>query len=353
MGAPDPLFAYMNARVRALKSQLFSRAQFEELLRQDDLERMTNALLDSAYHTELTEALSRFKGADAIEEAVTRHFVTMAQMLVARSQDRPRELLITFLMRWDLRNVKSLLRIQHHKVPAREAAHLLMPGAGMSPAFQRKLAEAEGMEELIGQLVLWKPELCGALTKALPEYQETHKLSVLEEALDRQYFVESARRLAGSTDENDQLLHYFLQLEIDLINLRLALQRLRIDREVIIPESRFLPEGTISPRKMARLGAAPDAGAAAEMLKGTRYDDFVEALYQFMQTKRFSPVERLFERVLMNELRKLAVSDPLGLGVVMDFAWRKYNEGINLRLVARGLAGHLPPGRVREELVFS
>lgn len=353
MGAPDPLFAYMNARVRALKSHLFSRAQIEELLRQDDLERMTNVLLDSVYHTELTEALSRFKGADAIEEAVTRHLVTISQMLVSRAEDRPRELLVTLLTRWDLRNVKSLLRIRHHKVPAREAAHLLMPGADMSPAFQRKLADAESMEELVGQLVAWNPDLCSGLAKALPEYQETHKLAVLEEALDRQYFVDNAHRLAQSSDENDQLLHYFLQLEIDLINLRLALQRLRLEREAPIPEERFLPEGTLSPRVMARLGAVPDAGAAAEMLKGTRYDDFVEALYQFMQTKRFSPVERLFERVLMNELRKLAIREPLGLGVVMDFAWRKYNEGINLRLVARGLAGHLPAGRVREELVFS
>lgn len=353
MAAPDPLFAYMNARVRALKSQLFSRAQVEEMLRQEDLERMTNDLLESAYHPELTEAMSRFKGADAIEEAVTRHLISTSQMLLNRAEARPRELLVMLLTRWDLRNVKSLLRIQHHKVPAREAAHLLMPGADMSPAFQRKLAEAESMEALVGQLALWNPGLCGALTAAMADYQEGGSLALLEETLDRQYFVENANRLAGSPDENDKLLHYFLQLEIDLINLRLAFQRLRLERQDPVPAARFLPGGTLSPKMTTRLGAAVDAVAAAEMLKNTRYNDFVEALYQFMQTKRFSPVERLFERVLMNELRKLAMREPLGLGVVMDFAWRKYNEGINLRLVARGLAGHLPMGRVREELVFS
>ena len=352
MGSPDPLFAYMNARVRALKSQLFSRAQIEEMLRQEDLERMTNVLLESAYHIELSEALSRYQGADAIEEAVTRHLVRIAQMLEARAEGRPRELLIIFLTRWDLRNVKSLLRIEHRHVPKAEAAHLIMPGAGMSPAFQRKLAEAESMEELIGQLIAWNSELCSGLAKALPEYQETGNLAVLEEALDRQFFVNNARRLSGSDDENEQLIHFALQLEIDLINLRLALQRLRVEGGAPVPESRFLPEGTLSLPMLGRLGAVADAGEAAEMLKSTRYHDFVETLYQFMHSKRFSPVERLFERVLMNELRKLAVRNPLGIGVPMDFAWRKYNEGINLRLVARGLAGHLPAGRVREELVF-
>ncbi len=164
--------------------------------------------------------------------------------------------------------------------------------------------------------------------------------------------MENAAALKNSRDENEQLLHFFLQIEIDLINLRLAFERLRQEKQAPIPDERFLPEGTLPFKLLARLGRAQDAGEAAELLKNTRYMAFLDELYQFMQTKRFSPVERLFQRVLMNELRRLAILNPLGIAVVMDFAWRKYNEGINLRLVARGLAGHLPPGRVREELVF-
>ena len=37
----------------------------------------------------------------------------------------------------------------------------------------------------------------------------------------------------------------------------------------------------------------------------------------------------------------------------MNYVWMKYNEVINLRLIARGLAGSIPMGRVRDELYFA
>jgi vacuolar-type H+-ATPase subunit C/Vma6 len=64
-------------------------------------------------------------------------------------------------------------------------------------------------------------------------------------------------------------------------------------------------------------------------------------------------VERFFERLIMHRLRRLSQVDVFGLGVMMNFTWLKFNEVVNLRLIARGLAGHVPPGRVREELHFS
>ena len=60
--------------------------------------------------------------------------------------------------------------------------------------------------------------------------------------------------------------------------------------------------------------------------------------------------KRFFERLMMKQIRRLALKSVFGIGVFMDYAWLKYNEAVNLRLIARGVAGHLPVGRVREEL---
>jgi vacuolar-type H+-ATPase subunit C/Vma6 len=87
-----------------------------------------------------------------------------------------------------------------------------------------------------------------------------------------------------------------------------------------------------------------------EQLARTRYARLVEELYQLLQTNRFSPMERFFERLLMRNVRQSARNNVFGIGVMMDFVWLKYNEAINLRLIARGLAGNLPHGRVRDEL---
>jgi vacuolar-type H+-ATPase subunit C/Vma6 len=42
---------------------------------------------------------------------------------------------------------------------------------------------------------------------------------------------------------------------------------------------------------------------------------------------------------------------PLTVAILTYYAWAKFNEVINLRLIARGHARHLPAGRVREEMV--
>lgn len=348
----DPQFAYMNARIRSLKSMFFPRARIEELLHQNDLSKMVEALLDSPYRVQLAEALSHSKGADAIEEAVTRNLVTTAGMLLARAAGRPLELLKLFLMRWDLHAVKSLVRARHHGLAPEDALAVLVPGALMSSGLLRRFAACPNMETLCGQLIAWNPELCGGLSAALTAYRESGNVSVLDNALDQRYFVQSAAQLRDARDDSGRLLHFFLQLEIDRINLRLIFQRLREPGAPPIEPELFLPEGTLSSPVLARLGQAGDAAEVVHTLGGKRYTEFVTELYQFTQTRRFSPIERLFERVLLRELRRLAVRNPLSFAVVMDYTCRKFNEVVNLRLIARGLAEHVPPGRVREQLVF-
>ena len=352
MSSPDPLFAYMNARVRSLKSDLFTRVQVEELLNQNDLKRMADALLDSPYRQDLAEALAVYQGADAIEEAVSRNLAASTGRLLARAIGKPRELLETFLTRWDLSSVKSLLRARHNGLTGDEAVSAVLPAAHLPVALQRRLAECDSMDTLCAQLIAWNSDLCGGLAGALPKYRETTDLAVLEEALDRHYFVRHAARLSEEDDSDSELLHYFMQLEIDRINLRLVFERLRRPGAEPLPKERFLPEGTLPVTMLLRMAQAAEAAEVIELLGVTRYREFVGELYQFSQTRRFSPIERLFEHVLLHELRRLAVRDPLSFAVVMDYTWRKFNEGVNLRLIARGLAGHVPVGRVREELVF-
>lgn len=352
MAEPDPSFAYLNARVRSLKGALFTRARIEELLHQNDLARMTEALLDSPYRQEMAEALTRASGADAIEDAVTRNLYATMTAVLNRATGRPRELLVFYLTRWDLIAVKSLIRARHREVAPEDAGDWLVPGACISPALMRRFAEAPGMDALIAQLAAWNPDLCGALPKAYAVYRESGDPAVLDEALDQSYFVAGAARLRDTRDEAGQMLSFFLQLAIDRINLRIVFERLRVPGAPPLDLSRFLVGGTLSRTLLGRLSAAADAADAAEALESTRYAGFVEGLGHLLQTGRFGPVERLSEQVLMRELRRLSVRDPLGLAVAMDYTWRKFNEGTNLRLVARGLAGHLPPGRVREELVF-
>ena len=351
MADMDPFVLHFNARVHGMKRDLFGSRAIEEFLDQGDLARFTDALLGSAYRTEVAEALAQQQGADAIANGVSRNLVATFQALLGRAHGEFKELVQTFLARWDLVAVKSLLRCRHHGLPPAGSGGALIPGPRLTPPLIADMGELESMEALVRSLAAWDRDLCGCLIKALPKYQEEGNLAVLEEALDQNYYSGNAARLKSAGDEDSQMLRAQLQAEIDRINLRTVFQH--IDNKGELGDSleqRFLGQGTLPKSLLRQMAAASDPASAMELLGRTRYSSLVEELYQLLQTGRFSPMERYFDRVLMKSVRQSARNNVFGIGVMMDFVWMKYNEVINLRLVARGLAGNLPKGRVRDEM---
>lgn len=347
----DPFIIHFNARVHGMKSDLLARHAVESFLDQGDLARMVDSLLDSSYRTEMAEALTRYEGADAVEEAVSRNLITTLQTLMGRAHGEFRDLVALFLARWDLMAVKSVLRCQHHQMDGATMGSALMPGPNLTPPILAELCALESMDALVHGLVGWNPALCRCLRSALPSYNETQNLALLEEALDRAYFVDNAELLKESSSSDGLMVRGQLQAEIDRINLRTVFQHIRGNNETDTPVSeRFLSQGTLPKSLLKQMANASDPAAAMEQLDRTQYSSLVEELYQLLQTSRFSPMERYFERLLMRNVRQSARNNVFGIGVMMDYVWLKYNEVVNLRLVARGLAGNLPPGRVRDEL---
>jgi vacuolar-type H+-ATPase subunit C/Vma6 len=217
----------------------------------------------------------------------------------------------------------------------------------------RELASLGTVEELVAALVRWNPGLCAGLRRRLPEYRESNDLALLEEELDRGYFVAGMARWSASTDPNAVILRDQLAAEIDRANLRLVFQCIAGDIDAEAVSARLLPHGTLSGSLLRQMAEASDPSGAVERLAGTSYSGLVEELFQLLQTGRFAPVERYLDRLHLNQMRRFARRDVFGIGVLMDYVWRKYNECVNLRLVARGLAGGLPVGRVRDELHFA
>jgi len=356
----DPIdhAAYATARVRGMRSELFSREKLDDLLDQEDVGILVEVLLNSPYERHLAEALTRYHGADAVEAAVTADLVESFQRLAQLSQGPRREWVHTFLLRWDLAAVKALLRNGHHGIAVTEPGLGFQPGPTLSLALAREFSAQPSMAALVNRLVFWNPELCRPLLRGLRTFERTGHVGVLEEALDRSYFVRHARLLAPGRadeahDEDRAQLRTVLQMEIDRINVRTLMQLRPPHAEPEATMARLLGEGSISGVLLRKMAEAPDVGHVMELLGPTRYHEVVEGLYQFLQTQRFSPIQRMLDMILLAELRRMARARVLSLAVLMRYAWLKYNEVTNLRLIARGLTRHLPRGRVREGVLYA
>ncbi len=349
---PEALGAFINAYSRGLKSSLLKPGELSAVLDSGRLEAVSDLLLKSPYEAEAAEALSRFQGVDAIDDALARNLVNTFVRIKAMCREEMAQLADIFIGRWDLLAVKSLLRNRHSGVSAVESSASLVPGISMSPAVYRELAAQESMEGLIRGLAAWDPRLCGGLLQAFTGYQESRNLRVLEETIDRGYFLNSLGRLGCYRSNDATFLKELLRAEIDRINLRRLFEPRPegVTADDVLRE--MLPRGVLTPATLRDIAAAGSPERAAEVMSRTPYGDMAEALAVFAQTGRFSALERQFELKFIERLRRAVQRQNLGLASLLRYAWLKYNEVTNLRIIAHGIAARLPKARLEQELLY-
>jgi vacuolar-type H+-ATPase subunit C/Vma6 len=336
-----------------MKSELMSEADLDELMGKASANDVAQALLSSPYSIEMAEALSRNQGADAVEDAVSRNLVNTFGRLLRACGGEYRELAQFFLSRWDLNAVKSLLRNRHRELDAESGTDSLTPGPGLPIGLMKELASQNSMEALVRGLVAWKPSLSRPLEEKLADYQSTRDLRILEEALDRRYFAESGARLTGDDDDFEGVfVRNLLKLEIDRINLRILLEPRDPSSSPDEAIQRLLPRGRIPLATMREMASQTPERAVA-LLKGTPYAEMADDLADHVRAGNVSRLERMFELAFLQQLKRAAQQEPIGLAVLMRYAWLKYNEVMNLRMIARGADIHLSPDRIREEMVYA
>lgn len=344
---------YINARVRGMKSRLFTRAQYEQIIDRGTVQAVVDALMESSYEQDMAEALTQHTGADAVEDALSRSLVNTFNRLLHMTQGEHRDLAELFFLRWDLDAVKALLRARHYGLDAQTGAGAFFPGPTLTTPLVRHLAGLESMDALVHGLIAWNGPLAGVLTPRLKEYQESGSVAVLEEALDWAYFVENARALKGDTGTDAVLLRTLLSMEIDRINIRVLLQFRDAAGDAAGRMRQLLPEGLLSRPALEAMAGAADGEEALQVLATTRYGELVEGVLQYAQHHRFSPLDRSFELLMIRWLQGEARRHVFSMAVLMHFGWLTFNEVKNLRMIAWGETRHLPRGRIREEVMYA
>ena len=142
-------------------------------------------------------------------------------------------------------------------------------------------------------------------------------------------------------------------MEIDRINLRIVFEPKQPGEDTEDRVRRFLPKGALSLALLRDMAASATPERAVDALEKTPYGELAEGLAALAQTGRFSRLDRQFELAFLNRLRLASQRNVLSIAVLMRYAWLKYNEVINIRMISRGASVNLPKSRIREELIHA
>jgi V/A-type H+-transporting ATPase subunit C len=220
-------WGYINARMRGMKSRLLDRRALDNLVLQPDLESLIAELEKTPYKSDIIEAKVQYSGVLCIEYALRKNFTrTFRKILQFVKEEEAEKYITIFLHRWDVQNIKTILRGKNIHITNEEILDCLVPAGELDEATVIELVRQPDVRAVIDMLATWNIGYSKPLTGEYPEFAKTGDLALLECALDEYYYADALEQVK-IPGYNNGLIRNIISLEIDVVNLRTILRMIR------------------------------------------------------------------------------------------------------------------------------
>jgi len=344
---------YINARVRGMHRHLLDRGAFKALLLQPDLDSLIADLQKTPYRQDIEKACVQYSGILCVESALRNHLIRTFSGIHRMFKGDPAESYIrVFLNRWDIHNLKTILRGKNIHSTADEIRECLIPAGTLDEATLMELTAQKGVRAIVDLLATWRIDYAVPLSHHLEEWSRERDLVPMEHALD-QFYYNFARDTVQKNRYEDLILGDLIRTEIDIANLKSALIFIQ-DR--IGPEEAkqfFLDGGTCIHRSLFN-GMIADGtfDSALQRLEKTPYRFLLHTPPEVIRSGRISSMEKELDRYLICRGASVFRADPLSVILVIGYLWKKFNEVTNLRIIARCRDAGLSDEELEAELIY-
>lgn len=343
-------YPYVCARVKAKKASLLSEETFHRMLSME-LAEIGRYLGETQYREEISTLGASYSGATLIEMGVSENLAKTYSSIMNYSLGHARELVSKYLHRWDIYNIKTVIRGRLTNAPVAEIKEILIPAGSLKPEFIDQLIQSSSWEEFIDRMKQQKvvyidPEM---LRNAI----STGKLASLEDELDKEYYSSLLRSIKETNIGEERFLG-FMRREIDIVNMKAMFKLKSEGSQGESLAQYFIPGGMEF--KMDRLTRMASSEGTKELLSDFRQSTYAETmradLDQFEKDEDISSMLRALDRLLLRTANKFSHLYPLSIFPVLGYMLAKKTEVDNIRIIARGKESGLRPELIRKLLVF-
>jgi len=352
-------FDYGNARLHAMKSRLLPRQALEELAGAGTHASLISALTKTEYQAAIEMALVQFSGMEVLNRARHTDLVNTISKVRHFYHGSAADLVSWVLCRYDVDNVKTILRGLSQQVPADEVLAGTIPVGQLQLADLARLLRSTNARDAIDLLATWRIPLSQSLL-TLRVDRPGAGLFEMELALESWYY-RAAMRAADA--HGSASLRAALRLDADVTNVLTALRLVGLTEAAAFLRQRFNADdarplfvgpGNIPVELLVEAAAQSSIRRAVNKLDGTPLGPILaESFSQHATTGRLSEFEYALARKQLKHANSLLFSDPLGVGVMIGYLALKTVETNNLQRIALGVDMSEDPDRIRSELMFA
>jgi len=343
-------YEYLNPRVRYLKAKLLGPEQFAQLLELKSLDEFINYLAETDYAQDIEKSSVEYSGYPLVEDALIRHAQRLLSHLYEIAIGEAKTLIRILLERFEVFNLKTILRGFHIGTEPEETQRSLLPTILYPTAFYMELLKRDGIAGVIDYLLAVGNRFYKPLSKAYPEYEASGKLALLELALDSFYFHSSRRTLQDMASESAAEVRRMLGTEVDILNLVYALRVIEAGVESEEKYRYILPGGERLSEELVRsLLGSPDKSSFMHKLSETYYH---KALGELGEEITANELQERLENFLYLENCRFDPGRLFDIHLSAVFIWRLNVEVTNLRVIASGLWRGASRRAVQERLIW-
>ncbi|GGK31879.1 v-type ATP synthase subunit C [Deinococcus malanensis] len=327
---PDD-YSYINTRVRVMRTKLLDGRALDAALASGSYQEFLRVLSETDLGANMRETTTEGAGLPELDRALSQNLFATTQKVLGFADGEAKREIQALLMKWDLVNLKTIVRGIVSGRGADAILEGLIPGGTIRPAALQTAAQSTDLQSAAAAIAISGHPLAQAMRNGAAAYGSSNRLLDLEVALDQGYY-----RYALQVARNTSLRRY-LTREIDVTNALIARAARGTGAQAqALDPNLFVSGGSLDAGGYSRLSGG-DAGGVANIAA-------------ILEAPSMEEAEVAARTALDTAARNTAAGDPEGVGIILDFLRRKEIEIAKLRLIGRGKYYDLPTDQIRREV---
>ena len=318
-------YAFANAKIRAMRSYLLEPATFDLLIEAPDQYACLDILKKTPYQAVVTGLPEQNITLAALEKEFVKYDLAIYRKVEGTLGSRiEREFVELLRQRYELEEIKVILRIWHHKLPVNWQDHVF-PGRIVHDINFGQLVAAQHIEEFI--LLLDQTPYKSALLKARQIYKERNSSFYLEAALDVDYYERLIECIGRFSSVDRKVASRILGIEVDIENINWLI-RLRKYYSLGIGEMLewFIPGGQWVHKDSVRKHYTTDG--LTKVVESVSLGPY--ARIKELAQDNVMLIENFLYEVLLREVNVALSGFPFTIGTVMGYLVLKQRETKNI-----------------------
>ncbi|MBP2133587.1 V/A-type H+-transporting ATPase subunit C [Methanomicrobium sp. W14] len=343
---PAP-YIYACTRMRVRKASLLPHEEYMRMLNME-LPEIARFIEETNYKTEIDELASSFSGIDLMEIGLSWNLAKEYQRIIALVPGHLKAFTKSYLLKWDILNMLTILRGKNQGVSAGKIKEILIPAGSLDKDSLDKLLAEDSTDRIIDSLKghmlydVFEQEIAAAV--------ESGSFSRMENELYKAYYAILIKESKSGVRGGHAFLKY-VRLDIDTKNLETVF-RVKGETDTESIRNLLIDGGSFSADELVRFSGMENIDEMIDSVKKRMKTGSFDAVFEAVSEKK--PVQELEVGLItakLAEMDRLSKLYPMSVAPILLYLEMKHYEVTNLRAIARGKESNLPNENIKACMV--